>query len=291
MKCFSIVTLVFFYFVSQSMNKALDRYVIRGVTHNIPLLRDILVEKRFLEGRLSTNYLTEVYPNGFKGRHLNDADRLQLAAFSAILRTKRELRNLVTPTTEGTWHYSVQVTDQGQALLLDCKVQLANRTYQVTVAQQGQEGVQINLADDFSLRDRVTHLNDAPNSVNDALKGSTSRTFQYLNGNSAGDLEIQYCGTKYRVAVQTEKQVQFGKLMPKKTSEVRNGDVKAPMPGLLKSLAVKEGDQVAEGQEVCVLEAMKMQNSLLAPRSGKITKLYFAVGTSINEEDLIAEIN
>lgn len=51
--------------------KALDSYVIRGVTNNIPLLRDILTEKTFGKGNISTNYLPQVYPDGFKGRHLS----------------------------------------------------------------------------------------------------------------------------------------------------------------------------------------------------------------------------
>lgn len=51
-----------------TMARALDSYVIRGVTHNIPLLRDIITEKRFVSGDISTKYLTETYPDGFKGR-------------------------------------------------------------------------------------------------------------------------------------------------------------------------------------------------------------------------------
>lgn len=48
--------------------KALDSYVIRGVTNNIPLIRDILIEKKFRNGDISTNYLPQVYPDGFKGK-------------------------------------------------------------------------------------------------------------------------------------------------------------------------------------------------------------------------------
>ena len=53
-----------------SWNKALDHYAIRGVTHNIPLLRDILTEPTFLSGTFTTNYLNEVYPEGFQGYKL-----------------------------------------------------------------------------------------------------------------------------------------------------------------------------------------------------------------------------
>ena len=65
--------------ISKSIN-ALDAYVIRGVTHNIPLLRDILTEENFIEGKISTNYLTEVYPDGFKGKQLSAAEKKELVS-------------------------------------------------------------------------------------------------------------------------------------------------------------------------------------------------------------------
>lgn len=72
---------------------ALDSYVIRGVTHNIPLLRDILTEDRFLKGDISTNYLPQVYGEGFKGRNLSKEDESKLVAVASALYAHSELRN------------------------------------------------------------------------------------------------------------------------------------------------------------------------------------------------------
>lgn len=66
-------------------------------------------------------------------------------------------------------------------------------------------------------------------------------------------------------------------MLPPKQTRSAEDFVATPMPGTLVSLAVKEGDVVVEGQEVAVVEAMKMQNSLAAPRSGKVKKVYFKV--------------
>lgn len=73
--------------------QALDYYVIRGVTHNIPLLRDILTEERFLKGNISTNYLPQVYGEGFKGRSLDENDKTKLLAIASALYATNELRN------------------------------------------------------------------------------------------------------------------------------------------------------------------------------------------------------
>ncbi|KAF2350875.1 Biotin carboxylase C-terminal [Trinorchestia longiramus] len=73
--------------------KALDSYVIRGVTHNIPLLRDILTEERFNKGDLTTNYLPEVYPDGFKGKQLSADEKFELVSMLSCIHAKELLRN------------------------------------------------------------------------------------------------------------------------------------------------------------------------------------------------------
>lgn len=75
------------------MAKALDNYVIRGVTNNIPLLRDIVTEENFVKGDISTKYLTKIYPDGFKGKQLNVEQRNNLAAVASVIYVKDILRN------------------------------------------------------------------------------------------------------------------------------------------------------------------------------------------------------
>lgn len=74
-----------------TMQKALDEYVIKGVTHNIPLLREIVSHPRFQSGKISTKFLAEEYPEGFKGTKLNSEDVLDLASISSVLWAKREM--------------------------------------------------------------------------------------------------------------------------------------------------------------------------------------------------------
>ncbi|MQL20642.1 acetyl/propionyl-CoA carboxylase subunit alpha, partial [Escherichia coli] len=74
------------------MQEALDNYVIRGVTHNIPLLRDIVQEKRFRTGDITTKYLPEVYPEGFQGTSLSPKEQDVVIAFASALNARKLAR-------------------------------------------------------------------------------------------------------------------------------------------------------------------------------------------------------
>jgi propionyl-CoA carboxylase alpha chain len=75
------------------MSEALDNYVIRGVTNNISLLRDIVTEKKFVSGDISTKYLTQVYPDGFKGKVLNQTETNNLLTLAAVVYAKDAIRS------------------------------------------------------------------------------------------------------------------------------------------------------------------------------------------------------
>jgi propionyl-CoA carboxylase alpha chain len=77
----------------KTMSEALDNYVIRGVTNNISLLRDIITEKNFVDGNISTKYLTQIYPDGFKGKVLNAEESNNLLALAAVIYAKEGIRN------------------------------------------------------------------------------------------------------------------------------------------------------------------------------------------------------
>jgi propionyl-CoA carboxylase alpha chain len=75
------------------MAQALDNYVIRGVTNNISLLRDIITEENFVNGETTTKYLQKIYPDGFKGKQLNQKETHNIVSVVAALFVKNQLRN------------------------------------------------------------------------------------------------------------------------------------------------------------------------------------------------------
>ncbi|NXH10334.1 PCCA carboxylase, partial [Bucco capensis] len=102
------------------MEEALDNYVIRGVAHNISLLREVIIHPRFVQGDISTKFLPEVYPDGFKGHKLTDLERRELLATAASLYVAEQLRSqrfLGTPripiakSKRRSWELSVHLGD------------------------------------------------------------------------------------------------------------------------------------------------------------------------------------
>uniref|UniRef100_A0AAZ3RMY6 propionyl-CoA carboxylase n=1 Tax=Oncorhynchus tshawytscha TaxID=74940 RepID=A0AAZ3RMY6_ONCTS len=219
----------------QRMEAALDNYVIRGVTHNIPLLREIITHPRFISGDITTNFLPEEYPEGFKGHQLTSEGRRELVAtaaalyVSAQLRSQRFLGNL-----SGEWN-------------------LASALLPVTINR-------------------------------------TPRVLQCLSRDAGGDITLQYLGTQFKVRVLSQLVSTLSAHMPEKVPEDTSSILRSPMPGSVVAVSVKPGDVVAEGQEICVIEAMKMQNSLIAAKAAKVKSVHCKAGETVGEGDLLVQL-
>ncbi|XP_074657460.1 propionyl-CoA carboxylase alpha chain, mitochondrial-like [Tubulanus polymorphus] len=264
-----------------TMCKALDSYVIRGVTHNIPLLRDIITEKKFVSGNISTNYLQEVYPDGFTGTRLEDWERKELAAMACVIYTQWDRRSNLFLTDDR--HH--ELGDRRNKWELSLKLDHNIHTAEVEMDKHGKfevkiDGKKTKIRGDFKLIDNVLEPN---------INGK-DLTMQLISRKRDGDITIQYLGTKFTVNVLDKKIVSMLQYMPETVDTVQDSMIIAPMPGLVKSIAVEVGQQVIEGMEMCVLEAMKMQNSLVAAKAGKVAKINFAAGQTVDEEDVIVEL-
>uniref|UniRef100_A0A8C2I575 Propionyl-CoA carboxylase alpha chain, mitochondrial n=2 Tax=Cyprinus carpio TaxID=7962 RepID=A0A8C2I575_CYPCA len=224
----------------KKMEEALDNYVIRGVTHNIPLLREIIVHPRFVSGDISTKFLPEVYPDGFKGHMLTAGERRELLATTAALYVAAQLRSQkflgdlrvsIVPAESRQWELCVEL-DKGVHML---GVSRAGNNYTVSEIVQ-------NITSHFKLR-------------------VLSKLAAYLS-----------------------------KHMPEKIPEDTSSILRSPMPGSVVAVSVKPGDNVAEGQEICVIEAMKMQNSMTAAKTAKVKSVHCKAGDTVGEGDLLVEL-
>lgn len=264
----------------QRMEEALDTYVIRGVTHNIPLLREVIIHPRFVKGDITTNFLPEVYPDGFKGHKLQESELKELLATAAsiyvasLLKAQRFLRRSTRAPAakreERSWELSVQLDDG---------------THSVTVSQAGSsyivevDGKTLSVTSEWNLASPLLPI---------TIDG-TPRTIQCLHRDAAGNMKIQYLGTAYKVQVLTQLAAELNKYMPEKVLEDVGNSIMSPMPGTIVSIDIAVGDEVSEGQEVCVIEAMKMQNSLIATKSGKVKVLNCKPGDTVGEGDVLME--
>ncbi|XP_053730256.1 propionyl-CoA carboxylase alpha chain, mitochondrial [Synchiropus splendidus] len=262
------------------MEEALDHYVIRGVTHNIPLLREIITHPRFVSGDISTNFLPEVYPEGFKGLQLSAELRRELLAaattlhVTAQLRSQRflgDLRISSTPVDSTRWDLSVELGEQRH----DVTVRRSGEGFSVEV-----EGGRVDVSGQWNLASPLLPLN---------ING-TQRMLQCLSREASGDIVLQYLGTSFKVRVLSKLAAQLNAFMPEKVPEDTSSILRSPMPGTVVAVSVKPGDTVAEGQEICVIEAMKMQNSMTAVKQAKVKHVHCKAGETVGEGDLLVEL-
>nr|XP_015801023.2 propionyl-CoA carboxylase alpha chain, mitochondrial isoform X1 [Nothobranchius furzeri] len=262
------------------MEDALDNYVIRGVTHNIPLLREIITHPRFVSGDISTNFLPEVYPEGFKGHHLDEDRCRELLASAAALHVTSQLyshkilgtqRVSSAPMDQNNWELCVELGHE----LHDIEISKSGNSYIVKV-----DGGQVEVCGDWNLASPLLPL---------TING-TCRMLQCLSKESSGNIVLQYMGTLFKVRVLSKLTAKLNSYMPEKVSEDTSSILRSPMPGTVVAMSVKPGDTVADGQEICVIEAMKMQNSLTAVKQAKVKSVHCQPGETVGEGDLLVEL-
>ncbi|ELR53900.1 Propionyl-CoA carboxylase alpha chain, mitochondrial, partial [Bos mutus] len=255
------------------MEDALDSYVIRGVTHNIALLREVIINSRFIEGDINTKFLSDVYPDGFKGHQLTETERNQFLAVASSLFVASQLRAqhfqdhessrvpIVKPQV-ASWELSVKLHDEIHTVVVSSsgptfshEPQKLLHSYMVEV-----DGSKLNVTSTWNLASPLLSVN----------VDGTQRTIQCLSREAGGNMSIQFLGTVYKVRILTKLAAELNKFMLEKAAEDTSSILRSPMPGVVVAISVKPGDLVAEGQEICVIEAMKMQNSMTAGKTGKV---------------------
>ncbi|XP_073256263.1 propionyl-CoA carboxylase alpha chain, mitochondrial-like [Porites lutea] len=263
-----------------TMNKALDSYVIRGVTYNVSLLRDVLNHPKFRLGDITTKFLPQEYPSGFKGHQLTEHERDELLATTAYFFVQRSLRAKTFKNQEK--QNAVIKKEQSWDLMIT----LNKEDYPVIVKAKPEGGFKVTVEGrsvDFSTTSKLS------DPVFEARVNGNTALLQTLK--KEGNLfKIQHYGTTYKLRVHTQDQYEYMKYMPEIKEEDMSPFLKSPMPGTVVSVAVSVGDEVHEGQELAVVEAMKMQNSLHAGLSGTVKAVNFAAGDKVGEGDIMVEI-
>uniref|UniRef100_A0A8C6ZJV2 Propionyl-CoA carboxylase alpha chain, mitochondrial n=1 Tax=Nothoprocta perdicaria TaxID=30464 RepID=A0A8C6ZJV2_NOTPE len=276
------------------MEEALDNYVIRGVTHNISLLREVIIHPRFVQGDISTKFLPEVYPDGFKGHKLTDPERRELLATAASLYVAEQLRSQLfyilqdhasgengiplAKSQRSSWELSVNLEDG----VYPVTVSKSDSTFSPCLVSQQVEvdGMKLNVTGEWNLASPLLSV----------TVDGTQRTIQRLSRDASGNLSIQFLGTVYKLQILSQAAAELSKYMPEKAAEDTSSILRSPMPGTVVAVSVKPGDTVSEGQEICVIEAMKMQNSLAAAKTGKVKAVHCRAGDTVGEGDLLVEL-
>ncbi|XP_022093868.1 propionyl-CoA carboxylase alpha chain, mitochondrial-like [Acanthaster planci] len=262
------------------MSRALDHYIIRGVTHNISLLQDVIAHPRFISGDINTKFLPTEYPEGFKGLQLNKDNEAMLAAVASCVFVKdlwraqeflNQTRILPIPTKEKEWSLSVTVAGSKH----DVTVSKTDSGFKVSVG-----GSDITIDGEWNMAQDI---------ITPTINGSPC-DLQVISHNATGAIQLQFKGTVFPMSVLRKEVAELQALMPEKVKPDQSKEVASPMAGKVHAIDVEVGQKVYEGQEVCVVEAMKMHNSLSAAATGKVKAIHCAVGDNIAEDDVLIEL-
>ncbi|KPM09321.1 propionyl-CoA carboxylase alpha chain-like protein [Sarcoptes scabiei] len=280
-----------------NMAKSLDNYVIRGLTHNIPLLRDIITETNFVKGNINTKYLTQIYPDGFKGRNIDQNGLHCLSAIASAIFVRYQTRSKNFRNDSNETQRSSNTFIQKEVNDFDLHIDLSDNINADSLDSQRTKVIYDRNAEHYIIKVNENEFETkipsnfslASMTIDFKIKDQTY-TVQLISITYDGLFRIQFEGTIFNVRILEEKAFKYLNLIPKKPKIDYSKIIKSPMPGLVKSIAVNLGDKVNEGQELCVIEAMKMQNSLVAESSGKVIKINCKVGETVDGDQVLLQL-
>ena len=258
-----------------SMSKALDNYYIRGVNHNISFLNSLMNHPRFLAGNLTTNFISEEYPDGFSVDPMSPDDLMMMIAVVVLanhFRLEREAK-LSGQLSEHQYRppHDWVVVAGGESTPASIKA-LEGGGHVIKVS-----GVDHHITTDWKLGDPIFNAKIQDRFICVQMETNVNKYVLY------------YRGAKISAEVLSKRASELSIHMRHKEPEDLSKFLLSPMPGLLVSISVSEGDSVKVGDELAVVEAMKMENSLRAVQNGVVSAVRSAVGDSLAVDQVILE--
>ena len=256
------------------MARALEDLYIEGPGHNIAFLSAVMDQPRFASGELSTNYIKDEFPDGFSGLAPQPWQSDVILAAAVAMHRVQAARargiggDLSAKVNRNAWvvvaagvRRDVEVTDEGSGLVIALPV----------------EGRTLRL-------DAIAWRPGSPLFAG-RLEG---RAFTATVAPAPEGFAIRFHAVRQKVLVMTPMSADLHQRLPPKAAPDTSRLVVSPMPGLVVSMEVAEGEEVKEGQVICVIEAMKMQNIIRAEREGRIESLGAKAGDSVAADDVLA---
>jgi propionyl-CoA carboxylase alpha chain len=268
------------------MREALNGFVIRGISSNIPFQAALLAHPKFVAGDFNTGFIAENYAHGFRAEDVPHDDPNFLVALAAFVRRKsRERAANLSGQLPG---YDVQIGQDYSVVVLGAKGD--NRYVPVHVDEfRGQSGKAIiKVGDSHYIIESHSRLNDVRIAGTVNGKPFTAQVERGTPKNPLA-LQIQHNGTRIEALVVSPRMAELHQMMPFKTPPDMSRFVLSPMPGLLVNVAVTPGQKVQAGERVAVIEAMKMENILFAAHDGVVKKVMASQGESLTVDQVIVE--
>ena len=257
-----------------AMGSALDEFRIEGIHHNIAFLDAIMHHPRFRSGKITTAFIAEEYPDGFHGRPLDRALSRRFIASAVVAKLIRTHRaGEITGQLNGTHILPQQYI-----------VMLGDTNYEVTDASFAGGALTANISGEFYGAKVAWRPGDA---IMHLIEDGQRYTVQISRKH--GGYELIHGGARALVTVRSRIAAELAALMPEKAAPDTSKLLLCPMPGLVVSINVHQGQEVKAGETLAVVEAMKMENVLSAERDGTIKIVNAKKGDSLALDDVILE--
>ena len=247
---------------------ALDAFVIRGVSNNLGFLSAVNAHERFARGDFSTHFIAEEFPQGFGGARLSDAETQAALALAATA------QRLLAERDAGI---------AGAAVAEDWTILYEDRAIPVKLARRNE----IIIVDLYTARQEVTTAWQPGDLLFRATLDGTPIVCQ-IERRGIG-WRVERGGAALDVLVLPPAAAAALARMPEKPKPDLSRQLRSPMPGLLVSIAVAAGQEVKAGEELAVVEAMKMENVLRAERDVRVARLCAKPGDSLAVDQIILE--
>ena len=253
----------------EKLTKALSAYLVRGIAHNIPFLTAVISNERFADADFSTDFLAEEFPEGFTSEKAVGSRMVVFIAAAAFVRAKQDSRMSHLRSSS----YIIQSADP-ESEKISVKAEVSWDSCNATITVGGS---------DLSLRSDWTPWSAIFQSNIDGIDHHF-----ILQENKIG---MSLTSGSYRadLIILTPSQSRLYCYMPANEAPDLTKYLLAPMPGLLVRLSVNVGDVVKDGDELAVVEAMKMENVLRSERDGTIAKINFVPGDNLEVDQVILE--
>ncbi|CUJ85910.1 Acetyl-/propionyl-coenzyme A carboxylase alpha chain [Ruegeria denitrificans] len=259
----------------EAMRVALDSFEVEGIGHNLPFLSAVMDHPKFVSGDMTTAFIAEEYPDGFEGVTLPEAALRRIAASCAAMHRVAEIRRT---------RVSGRMDNHERKVGTDWIVTLQGQDFEVAIDADHEgstvtfsDGAVMRVASDWTPGDQL------------ALLDADGSPLVLKVGKISGGFRIRNRGADLKAHVRTPRQAELARLMPEKLPPDTSKMLLCPMPGLIVKVNVEVGQEVQEGQALCTVEAMKMENILRAEKKGTVAKINAGPGDSLAVDDVIIE--
>ena len=258
----------------EEMRLALDGFELEGIGHNLPFLAAVYDHPKFTSGNMTTAFIEEEYPDGFDGVTLDEDSCQRIAAAAAAMHRVAEIRRT---------RISGRMDNHERHVGEDWVVKLQGHAHDVKIsadktgANVAINGKSLRVESDWTPGDPLARL---------MVDG---KPLVLKIAKISGGFRVRYRGADIKVHVRTPRQAELADLMPEKLPPDTSKYLLCPMPGLIVKIDVAEGDEVQDGQALCTVEAMKMENILRAEKKGVVKSIKAGAGDSLAVDEVIME--